>query len=87
MLIGVHLFFQGVHPLPINPKNKLMKSITMKILFLIARNRINKSNKCAIKCRITYAKQRKEFSTGLFVSPDNWNSKKQKVLDKGPLLK
>lgn len=54
----------------------------MKVLFLIARNRVSNTNKCVIKCRITFNKQRKEFSTGLFVNPDNWNSKKQKVLDK-----
>ena len=42
---------------------------------------INKIGKCVIRCRITYNKQRKEFSTGLFINPDHWNSKKQKVLE------
>lgn len=35
--------------------------------------------KCPIRCRITYHKNRKIFSTGLFLNPDYWNSKKQKV--------
>ena len=42
---------------------------------------INKTGKCVIRCRITYNKQRKEFSTGLFVFPKHWNRKKQKVLN------
>jgi integrase len=56
-----------------------MTSNTMKVLFLIARNRINQANSCAIKCRITFIKKRKELSTGLFVNPDYWDSKQQKV--------
>ena len=46
-----------------------------------AASRLNKIGKCVIKCRITYYKQRKEFSTGLFIYPKYWNSKKQKVLE------
>jgi len=42
---------------------------------------MNKTGKCPIRCRITFNKSRKEFSTGLFVNPKHWNSKKQKVLD------
>lgn len=42
---------------------------------------INKTGKCVIRCRITYKKQRKEFSTGLFIYPKYWNSRKQKVLN------
>jgi len=44
-------------------------------------SRLNKISKCVIRCRITYNKQRKEFSTGLFIHPKHWNSKKQKVLE------
>ena len=49
-------------------------------LFLI-RNKVNASGKCPVRCRITYNKQRKEFSTGLFIFPKYWNRKKQKIMD------
>ena len=32
------------------------------------------------KCRITFLKSRKEFSTGIFVNQDYWNSGKQKAI-------
>jgi integrase len=51
----------------------------MKVLFLLAKNRPNKMGKCTLKCRITYRKERREFSTGQFVNPNNWNSKQQLV--------
>jgi integrase/recombinase XerD len=51
------------------------------ILYLLNKNKINKMDKCPIRCRITYNNTRKEFATGLFVNPEYWNSKKQKVLD------
>lgn len=44
-------------------------------------SRLNRIGKCVIRCRITYLKQRKEFSTGLFIYPKFWNRKKQKVLE------
>ena len=56
-----------------------MSSNTMKILFLVVSNRVNQNNRCVIKCRITYLKKRKEFSTGLFIYPNNWNSRQQLV--------
>ncbi|GHC46684.1 transposase [Ulvibacter litoralis] len=40
---------------------------------------MNQSNKCALRCRITFLKKRKEFSTGLFINPDYWDGKKQRV--------
>ena len=51
----------------------------LTILFYIQRIRINKNGLCPLKCRITFYKKRKEFSTGLFINPDYWNSKKQKA--------
>ena len=51
----------------------------MKTLFYIRRNKINSNNKCPLTCRITLDSGRKEFSTGLFINPDNWNASKQKV--------
>ncbi len=51
------------------------------ITMIPAVSRLNKIGKCVIRCRITYNKQRKEFSTGLFIYPKYWNRKKQKVLE------
>ncbi|MGB5323382.1 Arm DNA-binding domain-containing protein [Lutimonas sp.] len=34
-----------------------------------------------IRCRLTYNKNRKDFSTGITVNPDHWNPKKQRLLD------
>nr|WP_298995596.1 site-specific integrase [uncultured Polaribacter sp.] len=49
----------------------------LTILFYIHRNRVNKKGLCPLKCRITYNKKRKDFSTGLFINPDYWDNKKQ----------
>ncbi len=56
-----------------------MNNYNIKLLFLLAINRSNRNNKCAIKCRITYNSKRKEFSTGQFISPSNWLSKQQGI--------
>ncbi|WP_221406385.1 Arm DNA-binding domain-containing protein [Elizabethkingia anophelis] len=40
----------------------------LSILFLLRRSRINEKGLCPIECRITLDKERKPFSTGLFVS-------------------
>jgi len=37
-----------------------------------------------IRCRLTYNKQRKDFSTGIRVNPDHWDPKKQRLLDTSP---
>ncbi|MEG0407673.1 MAG: site-specific integrase, partial [Bacilli bacterium] len=39
----------------------------------------NEKGVCAIECRITLDKQRKPFSTGIFINPDYWNASKQKA--------
>lgn len=39
----------------------------------------NSKGMCPVRCRVTYKKVRKEFSTGKFINPNNWNSKKQLV--------
>ncbi len=49
----------------------------IKILFLLDKIRINKQNKAPIRCRITYESERKIFSTGLFINPNNWIASKQ----------
>ena len=51
----------------------------LNIRFIVALNRLNNESKTAIGCRITYLKQRKQFSTGLSINPSFWNSKKQLV--------
>jgi hypothetical protein len=51
------------------------------ITMIPAVSRLNKIGKCVIRCRITYNKQRKEFSTGLFIYPKYWNRKAQGVTD------
>lgn len=67
------IFLQGV------PFQKLnyMNNYKIKILFLLQKVRLNKQGKCPIRCRLTYNKKRKEFSTGLFINPDDWNSTQQ----------
>ena len=56
-----------------------MNSYKLTVLFFLKRNRINKMGKCPIRCRITFLKIRKEFSTGIFINPDYWNGRKQKA--------
>jgi site-specific recombinase XerD len=56
-----------------------MNNFKLAVLFFLQRNRINKKGKCPIRCRITFLKSRKEFSTGIFINPDYWDSGKQKA--------
>ena len=58
-------------------KNLKMKKLNIR--FIVALNRINPQGKTVIGCRITFLKKRKQFSTGLFINPNNWNSKQQHV--------
>lgn len=51
----------------------------MTVLFTLAQYRTNNKNKSTIKCRVTYYKKRKEFLTGQFINPTNWQSKQQLV--------
>ncbi|WP_317131960.1 site-specific integrase [Seonamhaeicola marinus] len=51
----------------------------LNILFLVRKTKLNKKGLCPIRCRITYDKQRHQFSSGQFINPDNWNSKQQLV--------
>ena len=52
----------------------------MKILFILSKSRTNKQGLAPIYCRLTYNGSQKTFSTGLFINPNHWNSKKQKAL-------
>jgi integrase len=49
------------------------------ILFVISANKTNQKGLCPLNCRITFNKERKQFSTGLFVNPLHWQNKLQKV--------
>ena len=51
----------------------------LSILFLLRRNKINAKGLCPIECRITLDKDRKPFSTGLFINPNYWDNKTQKA--------
>ncbi|WP_415865166.1 Arm DNA-binding domain-containing protein [Thalassobellus suaedae] len=56
-----------------------MNNSKLNILFYLNRRTKNKKDKSVIFCRLTYNKKRKQFSTGLFINPDQWNSKQQYV--------
>ncbi len=58
-----------------------MTTTKLYISFNLAINRPNKKGLNPIRYRVTYNKQRKEISTGLFVNPTHWDCKKQKLLD------
>lgn len=51
----------------------------INILFRINKQKKNAKGVCALMCRLTYNKQRKEFSTGQFVNPEYWDAKQQVV--------
>ncbi|WP_299676490.1 site-specific integrase [uncultured Tenacibaculum sp.] len=57
-----------------------MNKQIIKILFVLASTRVRKDGKTSLYCRITYKKKRKQFAIGLFIDPDIWDSKKQKLL-------
>lgn len=55
----------------------------LSILFLIKRNKQNNKGLCPISARLTYQKKRKQFATGLFIKPKDWDAKNQLILAKG----
>jgi len=61
-----------------------MNTQRINILFYLYKNKPNKKGECAIRCRLTYLKTRKQFSTGQFINPNNWNSKQQLVKPSEP---
>lgn len=56
-----------------------MNNYKLSILFLLQKARINKLGKCPLRCRITYQEKRYEFSIGVLINPNLWNSKLQLV--------
>lgn len=51
----------------------------LSILFYLYKTKTNTSGRCAVRCRITIDKKRKEFSTGQFIKPKHWDGKLQIV--------
>ena len=51
----------------------------LNILYTINKSKVNSNGLSGITCRLTYLKCRKQFSSGKFINPTNWNSKKQLV--------
>ena len=56
-----------------------MNNFKLSVLFVLQKIKMNKKGQCPIKCRITFLKSRKEFSTSIFINPDYWDSGKQKA--------
>lgn len=57
------------------------------ILFVISPTKINQKGLYPLNCRITLNKERKQFTTGLFVNPNYWENKLQKVNTQDPNCK
>lgn len=46
----------------------------LNILFVLAKNRIKKDGTAPLFCRLTYLEVRKQFATGRFLIPKEWNN-------------
>lgn len=57
------------------------------ILFVISTSKKNQKGLCPLNCRITVSKERKQFTTGLFINPNYWENKLQKVNTQDPNYK
>ena len=49
----------------------------LNLLFIVSKTRIRKDGKVPLLCRLTYLDKRKQFATGLFINPKNWNNSLQ----------
>ncbi|WP_260391097.1 Arm DNA-binding domain-containing protein [Apibacter muscae] len=54
-----------------------MNNSKLNILFVLDKINTNSKGVTPLRCRITYLKERKIFSTGLFINLKNWEHKKQ----------
>ncbi len=63
-----------------------MNSNKLNIFFVVATSRLRKEKRASLLCRLPFNKTRKTFSTGQFVNPKNWDSKKQLVKPPEPNL-
>ncbi len=57
-----------------------MNQKKLNVLFYLNKAKTNQKGVCPIYCRLTYLKKRAQFSTGEFINPLHWNSKKQKAV-------
>lgn len=51
----------------------------LSILIQLQKAKLNKKGKCPIRCRITYKKEKREFSTGHYIEESYWDSKIQEA--------
>ncbi len=58
-----------------------MSTTQLYISFVLRTFEQNIQGLAPIKCRLTYNKNRKDFSNGIKVNPDHWDPKKQRLLD------
>ena len=59
----------------------IMTSIKLYIRFIVKAKELTKKGLAPVRCRLTYNKKRKDFSTGISVNPDYRDPKKQILLD------
>lgn len=53
-----------------------------KVLFYLRRAKLNSRGLAPLTCRLTYNKKRSEFSTSIFMNPDDWDAKSQQVISR-----
>lgn len=56
-----------------------MKLSKLNILFIISKSRVNRQGLAPLFCRLTYKDEKKQFATGLFINPKQWQNKLQKA--------
>ncbi len=54
-----------------------MKIFKINIRFILSKSKVKKDGKAPLLCRATLKDRRKQFYTGLFIKPENWNSSLQ----------
>ncbi len=56
-----------------------MKIHKLNIRYVIAKNKIRRDGKAPLYCRLTYLEARKQFATGFFINPKQWNTADQSL--------
>lgn len=56
-----------------------MEISKLNILFIISKSRVNRQGLAPLFCRLTYKDEKKQFATGLFINPKQWQNKTQKA--------
>lgn len=51
----------------------------LSILIQLQKAKLNKKGKCPIRCRLTYKKEKREFSTGHYIEESYWDRKMQEA--------